>query len=143
VAVLLSPIVSAWSVITGDPKPRIFAWLYTHDASLDGGQSQHPDQYKPGARGVALWWQRMFWICRNPAYGFAAYVIGLPVEGTLVAKTTLPDGWKNLFFDKATGKHIGFGYRRQTKKLDIWLGWAAPSHDGKRYMLKIKVRNRS
>ena len=142
VAFALSPIVAAWSVIAGDPNPRIFAWLYTHDASLDGGQQQHPGQYPPGAKGFALWWQRTCWVCRNPAYGFAAHVIGLSVADTRVTREVIPDGWKNRFYDKRSGRLIGFGYRLQTKKRDIWIGWAAPSHDDKTYMLKIKFKNR-
>lgn len=143
-SIILSPVLSALSVALGTATlPAPLTWFYTHDDDLDGGQHQHPDQYPLGASGVALWVQRMGWICRNPGYGFLGTVVGLKVSEVRVETVPMEGGWKDKFFDLSTGKQVGFGYRKQTEKLDIWLGWASPSHDKKHFMLKIKLRNRS
>ena len=137
VAIFLSPVVAAWSVIARDPAPRIFAWLYTHDDDLDGN---HPLYLPVPTNPIKLWWNRTCWICRNPSYGFAAYVLGLKIDEVTVETTQVGNGWTDTFYKN--GKVVGFGYRRILSKWDIWLGWARPSHDGKHYMIKVKVKRR-
>lgn len=140
-AILLSPVLSAISVIFGvKTLPAPLSWFYTHDDDLDGGQHQWPSLYPSGVSGVDLWSQRVRWICRNPGYGFAANVAGIPV-GRVVQTGNTNDGLHHRFYDE-NDNCIGWGYRRdypigKTRFAKIWFGWRHPSNDGKSRMLKV------
>ena len=78
-AYVLSPFLAAYSVWKDiDVLPYPWSLFHTHDNTLDGGQKQG---YRIGARGLSLWWQRVCWICRNPGYGFDAYILGFAHAG--------------------------------------------------------------
>lgn len=144
---LLSPLLAAWSVIAGINKlPPPFNLLHTHDNTLDGGQNQG---YKVGVKGVRLWWQRTCWICRNPGYGFKAYVLGFKTAGhKLIWANPLPkpvfDDVGGLYYwyvmEDAEGRRY-WGYRANykfTKKRYIkqWIGWHYYPYDGIHQQLK-------
>ncbi|WP_051321096.1 hypothetical protein [Rhizobium mesoamericanum] len=132
----LSPLIATISMITG--KNEVggpLAYLYTHDASLDGGIEQKHDGYDPNAKGFKLWCQRVCWICRNPASRFDAYVLGYPSEGsTLIFASGEPyppiHYWSVI--ELKNGRRI-FGYRHQGR----WFGWKHEAIAG-RYLLKAK-----
>ena len=136
----LSPVLSAISVLFGlTVLPGPLAWFHTHDDTLDGGQHQHPQLYPSGVRGWELFKQRVRWICRNPGYGFAANVVGIPMSD-VVETGTLKTGLKHTFYKD--GKKIGWGWRRDWYYTDkkfakIWFGWRHPSNDGKTRMIKV------
>lgn len=140
-SVILSPAIAGLSVALGvKTLPAPLSWFYTHDADLDGGQIQQPTLYPSGVSGVKLWQQRVRWICRNPGYGFAANVVGIPV-GTVFETGTLDTGIHHRFYDE-NGKCIGWGYRRDiplgSKRFcKFWIGWRHPSNDGKSRMIKV------
>lgn len=140
IAVILSPVISTWSMITNNTKPSIFKWFYTHDRNLDGWKIQWPELANETNLST-IWWNRVCWICRNPGYGFAAYVIGLKIIDVNVTETVVGNVTRHVF-TSVNGKPVGFGYRTSTEKWHIWLGWACPSHDGVHYMLKLKVKPR-
>src|SRR6478752_8245827 len=83
-AYLLSPFLAGLSMITGPILPGFLRYWSTVDDDIDGGQHQQPKQYPSGVHGMALWWQRTCWICRNPAQGWQARVLGVPAAGTLL-----------------------------------------------------------
>jgi len=144
---VLSPILSLWSVIAGiDVLPYPFSLFHTHDNTLDGGQKQG---YRIGAKGIELWWQRVRWLCRNPCYGFNAYVLGFKEEG---AKEIWSESIGNRQFDKggsviyvvimeaANGRRY-WSYRRDYPVagkyyFKQWLGWHYASKDGLSRQLK-------
>lgn len=141
-AIILSPFIAALSVLLGvKTLPAPLSWFYTHDDDLDGGQHQHPSLYPAGATGIDLCRQRIRWICRNPGYGFAANVVGIPVIGEVLQIGNIDDGLWHTFKD-ANGKKIGWGYRRDLpmggrRFAKIWFGWRHPSNDGKTRMIKV------
>lgn len=133
----LSPLIAGISMVTG--KNQVggpLAYLYTHDASLDGGIENHIDGYDPNAKGFKLWWQRVCWICRNPGYRFSAYVLGFPDEGTVIIFRQ-GDDWPNFrlwtVLETRPGRRF-FGYRG---KNDRWYGWNYMAYAG-RHLLKSK-----
>lgn len=140
VSIIISPLIALYSIAVNNATPKIFAWFYTHDNSLDGWKVQWPELITE-TNVFTVWWYRTCWICRNPGYGFAAKVVGIPVKGTICVKIGTFDGWKNQFI--RDGKFVGFAYRRSTTNWDIWLGWASPSHDGNYFMLKTKIKHKS
>jgi len=129
-------VIATISMITGRNVVPWLGWFYTHDASLDGGIEQHKDGYDPNAKGLKLWWQRVCWICRNPAYRFNAYVLGFAAEGSVLIFEA-GDQWPNFRYwtvmRSAGGWHF-FGYRG---KNDRWFGWNYMAYAG-RHQIKSK-----
>jgi len=134
--VLMCWIIATISMITGSNQVLWLRWFYTHDASLDGGIEQNKEGYDPNAKGFKLWWQRVRWICRNPAYRFNAYVLGFAAEGSVLIFEA-GDQWPNFRYwtvmRSAGGWHF-FGYRG---KNDRWFGWNYMAYAG-RHQIKSK-----
>lgn len=139
-SILLSPFIAGLSVVLGVKTfPAPMSWFFTHDDDLDGGQRQQKKLYPKGVKGWELFKQRVRWICRNPGYGFAANVVGIPMSD-VVETGTLKTGLKHTFYKD--GKKIGWGWRRDWYYTDkkfakIWFGWRHPSNDGKTRMIKV------
>jgi hypothetical protein len=132
---VLSPLIAGISMITGKSEVRLFALLYTHDASLDGGIEQGHDGYDPNAKGFKLWWQRVCWICRNPASSFDAYVLGYRADGSTIifeSGSPYPPIHYWTVIELKSGRRI-FGYRHK----GAWFGWKHEPIVG-RYQLKAK-----
>lgn len=72
-AYLISPALPLFAKSAGY-LPTWLAWFQTPDASLDAGweQGYFTITGKPGA--FSLWWYRMRWLWRNPAYGFCVWL---------------------------------------------------------------------
>jgi hypothetical protein len=65
--------------------PKWLAWFQTPDNSLDAGwrvQGNFGTYLIDGAvpTGVMLWWYRVLWLWRNPAYGFCYWALGIAVK---------------------------------------------------------------
>lgn len=93
--------------------PHWLMWFETFDATVDEGW-QGGYYPKPNSK-LALWWCRVKWLCRNPAYGFAYYPLGLefnPDDWSVWFKR-YPNGRDMLFFaigpDGAFDLHFRFG----------------------------------
>jgi len=132
---VLSPIIAGISMATGKNVVPSLGWLYTHDASLDGGIEQSKDGYDSAATGWKLWWQRICWICRNPAYGFVAGPLGFSSEGsTLILESGKPYPPVSYWTvnQLKSGRRI-FGYRSGSR----WCGWKYTPIAG-RHQLKSK-----
>lgn len=150
---LLAPFLAAFSVIFNYPNlPGYLAYFHTNDDDLDGGQHQLG---WPKVKGVKLWIQRMSWLFRNPAYGFAAFVFGFSTVGMKVLEQTSKgtDGdktWENtktnsvwFLMQAANGKKY-FSYRRDqhlfgARYIKIWFGWNYMAYDKKNHMMKAMV----
>ncbi|MDM9643891.1 hypothetical protein [Rhizobium sp. S163] len=132
---VMSPIIAGISMATGSNQVQWLGWFYTHDASLDGGIEQNKDGYDPNATGFKLWWQRVSWIARNPAYRFNAYVLGYSAEASIVILES-GTGWPPVkhwvVIELKGGKRI-FSYRNGSR----WFGWK-PEPIGGRHQLKSK-----
>lgn len=132
-AYLLSPFLAAYSVIRGvSVLPGFLQWFSTIDDTLDGGQHQHPEIYKAGVTGFALWWQRTCWIARNPAHGFGGHVLGFADEGSFIVsqtrvvdapyfteRTVMRDASRNTYFSYRADKKLFGGFY-----LKVWFGWS-------------------
>jgi hypothetical protein len=60
--------------------PDWLFWFQTFDAPLDAGWK---DGYFPTSgtpTGSTLWWLRVRWLWRNPAYGFCYWPLGIPYD---------------------------------------------------------------
>jgi len=132
---VLSPLIAGVSMATGRNEVRLFWLFYTHDASLDGGIEQGKDGYDPNAQGLKLWWQRVCWICRNPAYGFCAYIVGCSADGSVIILergSAYPPDHHLVVIELQSGFRI-FGYRDGRR----WFGWKHTPIAG-RHQLKAK-----
>ncbi|CAJ0898195.1 hypothetical protein R6138_04190 [Ralstonia thomasii] len=121
----LSPLVALF-VRSDGYLPYWLLWFQTQDAPIDAGwRDGYFGTYKTdGVRptGWRLYWYRVCWLCRNPAYGFCYWPLGLPynpddwviharhVEGTdlrfLAAITK--DGKHFCYYDADTGEKFGY-----------------------------------
>ncbi|KWV42142.1 hypothetical protein AS026_21270 [Rhizobium altiplani] len=132
---VLSPLIAGISMVTGSNQVLWLRWFYTHDASLDGGIEQAHDGYDPNAKGLKLWWQRVCWVCRNPASSFDAYVLGYPADGSKVifeSGVSYPPVRYWAVIELKSGRRI-FGYRHK----GIWWGWKHEPIEGL-YQIKAK-----
>lgn len=135
VAYVNSPFIAGYSVLTGKKNVGGFwSYLYTHNASLDGGVEQGVKSYDPDAKGFKLWWQRTRWVCRNASYKFRAKILGYKAPAVFV---DLGNGWRiledsegNRFFEIRTKINLTDKYR-----LRVWLGWTSDTRGGY-HMLK-------
>lgn len=137
---IVSPVLSAYSVLTKNKTPGgVWAWFYTHDNTLDGGFDEGIDGYKDPQTisKVKLWVQRMKWICRNPAYGFKAKVLGFKHTDkvSIVFEHGIPypevDGYWYVVQSDGGGKF--FGYRGPK----VWVGWNYLNYGGY-HQLKVR-----
>lgn len=138
---VLSPFLAAVSVVFGVNRlPLGLQWFSTVDDTLDGGQKQHPEKYPQGVGGVSLWWQRMCWICRNPAQGFGVYAFGYSMTSSYMESDDEITLWgkpgefkqrvlkSEKIYVLGNGERI-FSYQRNVPLfgkyyLKIWFGWA-------------------
>lgn len=128
-------VIATISTITVRNVVPWLGWFYTHDASLDGGIEQNKDGYDPNAKGFKLWWQRVCWICRNPAYGFVAGPLGFSADGfkiILESGKAYPPVKHWTVVELKSGFRI-FGYRNG----GTWCGWKNQDIAG-RIQLKSK-----
>lgn len=72
---VLSPVAAALSVLFGwNNLPTGLYWMQTHDDDLD---PKYQPSYRPTPTNkFTLWYWRMSWLCRNPAYSFMHNQLG-------------------------------------------------------------------
>lgn len=142
-AYALSPILAGLSLITGPKLPGFLQWFSTTDADLDGGIVQNVAGYKAGLTGFALWWQRTCWICRNPAHGWQAEVLGMSTDG-LVTIDQKHNG-KNHWFLFVNGKRQRFFcIKRDVPLFGGWyvkayIGWYDVARDGRNHQYEFQI----
>jgi hypothetical protein len=144
-AYLLSPLLSALSLLTGPRLPGILQWFSTLDADLDGGVAQRVQGYKAAQRGWRLWWQRTCWICRNPAHGWQSEVLGMTAEGSVVVREMLGDTPKNQWYVMETAHGIRFFCLKRDQPLlggwylKLWFGWVNKAYDGRNHHYAFQI----
>lgn len=139
--IITSPI---WALIAATFKlstlPGILKWVHTHDAHI-WGWYEMPESFKERFK-LAVWW-----LCRNPGYGFDAFVLGYKAEEILSQEIikvygSFDSGEPACRFEKMqTAKREIFSYRRDFKLwngryIKTWFGWHYIDQAGYR-MLKI------
>lgn len=134
-----------WGLIAAAFKlkkfPYPFSMVHTHDNNIYGGTM--PTKFSD------RWKRAIWWLMRNPGYGFDAWVLG--VKGSdIIAQTTIrqrgvfSDGNTALYFVKfetSNGKY--FSYRRNIKLfkgryIKMWFGWHYNDQAGYR-ILKFDI----
>lgn len=139
----LSPLLAALSLVTGPQLPGFLQWFSTTDADLDGGIAQNVAGYKTGLKGFALWWQRTCWICRNPAHGWQAEVLGMSTA-ELVTIEQAHDG-KNHWFLFRNGKGQRFFCIKRDVPIaagfyiKLYLGWYDVARDSRNHQYEFQI----
>lgn len=126
--------------------PGPLAWFYTHDTDIYGSATTYepiPDTVW-GRYKRAIWW-----MYRNPGYGFDAFVLGYPAGNSTVVGVARHGTFGN---NDGAILHVSivypsglklFSYRRdvkltKTKYLKVWFGWHYLEQAGRR-MLKFDI----
>ena len=123
--------------------PWPFSLLHTHDDNIYGSITTgvHPDSF------FSRWWAATWWMMRNPAYGFDAFVLGIDASLVLSVKSigTITEG----IHDTITTKNkVYYGYRRDfyyrkggKRYCKMWFGYhyKAQGKADKRHMFKIDL----
>lgn len=132
-AYVLAPVVALFTGANGY-LPNWLCWFQTQDAPLDAGwRDGYFGTFTTPPTGLSLYWLRVRWLWRNPAYGFCYWPLGIPY---------VPSDWiiDVLTFD-ATGVMTEFSahttdgrYFCHTKSTGLKLGyklWWALGSDNK------------
>lgn len=121
--------------------PGPLSWVHTHDNNIYGGAV--PASFA-GRFKVAIWW-----LVRNPGYGFDAYVLGF-AGSAVVSQATHPNvvewgqgGAKRTDTMTLADGSARFSYRRDIalwgdRYAKVWLGWHYHDQAGRR-MLKFDI----
>lgn len=146
------PIVSFPSALVAavfnlDRLPPVWDWIMTHDDDIYGSKTRREGRHvKQDLTGKPdNWFDRfklaLWWLYRNPGYGFAAFVLGVKSSDITdqSATGTLAGGYF-VTMTRRNGDKL-FSYRRdlrltKTKYLKIWFGWHYSDQAGYR-MIKI------
>jgi hypothetical protein len=143
---ILSPLLSLISVILNRPNLPMPLYLFqTHDQSLDA-EKQAP--WGRPTSAIGKWWWRMKWLCRNPAYGFLHYMLGIKSNPNAVEKyypvraMDMVNGPLQRYSQSAIDKDGvpvkggPFSCRGKFGPFYIWFGWKLITKypDGRRMM---------
>lgn len=143
---LTSPIWALWAAAFKLEKlPGRFSLVHTHDNNIYGMKNEKPKNFFERFK-TAMWW-----ICRNPGYGFDAFVFGFPAKGVVVthvkSKGDISKNSGSYRYKMVTpkGKKY-FSYRKdiawsKSKYLKMWFGWhfMAQGEEPKTHMLKFDI----
>lgn len=138
--ILTSPLWAAMVAVTGAARlPGSLTYLYTDDDDIYGS-GMTKDPVPQDASPSAVWWRfkrALWWLCRNPGFGFARDVLGRPIKSpTLVKEIRHTDGeWDSgqfmldHFIATTPDGRRWFNYRRDIpwaggkKYIKLWFGW--------------------
>ena len=130
--ILFSPLLAGYVAIANNPHPSWMRWCYSDDDDIFGsGMTKEPVPGTVWGRFKrALWW-----LCRNPGFGFAKNVIGRPNPCTIymLERSTFPE-WDSgtptieRFVAVTEDGRRWFNYRRDvplpmSKYCKLWFGW--------------------
>lgn len=104
--------------------PNWLTWFQTFDAPLDAGWRD--GYFRPAGgivpTGFALYWLRVRWCWRNPAYGFCYYPLGIPfVASDWTVTCDIALGAETLFVAKSKDGYFCYMYGGSLGELK--LGW--------------------
>lgn len=139
---LTAPVWAAWAALANIERlPGILALIHTHDAGIYG------HGLKP-LTVVRRFTTAVWWLWRNPGYGFDALVLGFDAAGVLIVSDSgVVDFDRSrtvsrlIIMQAADGRRY-FSYRRdqmfgRNRFAKIWIGWHWSSVDGRRHMIKV------
>lgn len=152
IVVLSTWIILCWplalfSLWWGPKLPKYLQWFSTLNNTLDGGWDELISGYRDPAslRWWQLWWQRICWICRNPAQGWQSQtflgmdgkqLVFIQKDETSNPKWYLMESKGVRFFMWKKDQHLfGDWY------LKLYFGWHDDSRSGDgrhQYELQIK-----
>jgi hypothetical protein len=126
--------------------PGPLSWVHTHDDNIYG--SRMTGEPMP-ATFLKRWTTAMWWLCRNPGYGFNAYVLGF--GGDVSISWVTPEfgaskgggAWGRTAIMTSQGRRY-FSFERHWplflgRYAKIWLGWTTNDNGTGRHMLKVMV----
>lgn len=127
---VLSPLLALTANAQGD-LPSWLYWFQTFDNTLDAGwkvQGNYGTYLINGSvpTGITLWWYRVCWLCRNPAYGFDYWPFGVSFDATRwtvrVSNATWwiatgPNGMFCIKYLGTTGVGLKLGWK-------VWAYWS-------------------
>lgn len=138
--ILTSPIWALWAAAFKLEKlPGWFALVHTHDDDIYGWvpmPARFIDRFK-----TAIWW-----LVRNPGYGFDAMVLGFPKADIVSDSNPAAKFDSGQTVSRLVVLQLGsrrrFSYRRdqffgKTRFAKIWIGWHWSALAGDRHMIKI------
>lgn len=103
-------------------------WFQTFDNTCDAGwkvQGSYGTYLQDGIEptGITLWWYRLLWLCRNPAYGFDYYPFGIPwdKDDWTVIKWSSQDANPNFYY--ARSKQGYFSWTYSNNHIQLKFGW--------------------
>jgi len=157
IAYILNPIIVLFSDSSGNLPPYL-SWFQTQDASLD----QTPEfiaenwPYLVGTSKIKVYLQRLFWLSRNCAYGFAYSVCGkdinynnVIIKGNKSCSNTDGVSGYRFLYDKSKfillrpwSIYTAFQYGSSSLCFQVYLGWKISTDnrtDIHREMLAMRV----
>lgn len=115
-----------------DKLPGAMAWVHTHDDTVYGSRYRKSHSLPIPESFWARWTAAMWWICRNPAYGFAAFVLGFPDSDVLSIERGKP--W-SMFKMRDGSQRFSYAHYG---KLKIWVGWQ-PANQAGWHIMKFNI----
>ncbi|QJD54333.1 hypothetical protein [Aminobacter phage Erebus] len=144
---LTSPVWALWAAALKLEKlPGWFALLHTHDDNIYGANLT---KIRMPARFIDRFKTAVWWLCRNPSYGFDAKVLGFKHVALVILSDSNPKATfdrrasvsRKIIMRAANGRKY-FTYRADIiLPLGFWakifIGWNHNSVDGQTHMIKI------
>jgi len=138
ITIVSSPFVAALSVLLGWEDLRgPFRWMGTHDDTVDGLKNGYPPT-EPYT--FWRWANRVTFMCRNPAYRFMYYTLGVDIETRYIFRSR--PYWN-------TGEQLEWAWsledptiwqvRGRWGPLYVWFGWKLHTPHRGRAMYALDV----
>ena len=136
------------AILKLDRLPGPLGWVHTHDDTIYGDAWLKSFGYPHPATFSARFKTAVWWLCRNPGYGFSAYVLGYAGPVTTEVKTPLFGVFDTgaaagftVIYVTAKGRRY-FSYRRDIplgagRFVKLWIGWKQPDAKLNVGMLKV------
>lgn len=142
--IVTSPIWAAIAAILNRTElPYPLSWVHTHDDDIYGSRTTL-DRVPSTVMG--RFWRAVWWLCRNPGYGFDAYVLGFAsaevIDQEIRQTGILGYGYARQYvLMELTGGRKRFSFRADIplygdRYLKFWIGWHYLDQAGRR-MFKV------
>jgi len=125
-AMILTPVIALFTQSDGN-LPAYLKWFQTFDATVDEGwKNGYFGTFLTPPTGFKLYWFRMLWLWRNPAYGFCYYLLGenFDPENWVITKWVKTDTVSYFIAKSKDGKlfNVSYGGPKGSYKLG-WKAW--------------------
>lgn len=127
---VLSPVLAALVKSDGN-LPNWLYWFQTFDNTCDAGwkvQGNYGTYLQDGTvpTGITLWWYRLLWLCRNPAYGWDYWPLGIAWDKDewTVIKYSSQDANPNFYYARSSQGYFSWTYSNDHIQLKFgWKSW--------------------